>query len=143
VPVRCMVGLFSAVDGVFEAKALVLDTPKANMTGHGTIDLRDESLHLQLVTESKGFSLASLRGPLAVGGTLKKPVLRPELKSAGIRGGLAVAIGAATGGLGALLPLLDFGGKKDSDCAGLLLQARQATGVKASDTRPQPPTVQR
>jgi uncharacterized protein involved in outer membrane biogenesis len=66
VPVRCMVGIFGAVDGVFTSKALVLDTPKANMTGHGTVDLRDESLHLQLVTESKGFSLASLRGPLDV-----------------------------------------------------------------------------
>jgi uncharacterized protein involved in outer membrane biogenesis len=142
VPVRCMVGIFGAVDGVFTSKALVLDTPKASMTGHGTVDLRDESLHLQLVTESKGFSLASLRGPLDVSGTLKNPVLRPALQSAGIRGGLAVALGVATGGIGAaLLPLLDFGTKKDSDCAGLLLQARQATGVRTSDTLPQAPAT--
>lgn len=136
VPVRCMVGIFNAVEGDFKVKALVLDTAKVNMTGSGNVDFSDESLHLRLVSKSKGFSLASLRGPIGVTGSFTAPVLRPELQGATLRGGLAVALGVATGGIGALIPLLDFGTKKDSNCAALMSQAREETGVKASDMLP-------
>lgn len=136
VPVRCMVGIFNAVEGDFKVKTLVLDTAKVNITGSGNVDFTDESLHLRLVSQSKGFSLASLRGPIGVTGPFTAPVLRPELQGAALRGGMAVALGVATGGIGALLPLLDFGTKKDSNCAALMSQARAETGVKASDMRP-------
>ena len=79
----------------------------------------DESLHLRLVSQAKGFSLASLRGPIAVAGTFKTPTLRPELGGPAARGGLALALGAVTAGIGALLPLLEFGKNKDSNCAAL------------------------
>ncbi len=136
VPVRCMVGIFNAVDGDFKVKALVLDTSKVNMTGSGNVDFADESLHLRLVSQSKGFSLASLRGPIDLTGSFTTPVLRPELRSATVRGGLAVVLGVATAGAGALLPLLDFGNKRDSNCAALMSQAHSEAGVKASDMAP-------
>ena len=47
VPVRCMVGIFNAVDGDFKVSTLVLDTAKVNITGSGHVDFTDESLHLQ------------------------------------------------------------------------------------------------
>jgi AsmA family protein len=124
VPVRCMAGIFNATDGNFKAKALVLDTAKVNITGTGNIDFTDESLHLRLVSQSKGFSLASLRGPIAVTGSFMNPVLKPEMGAAAVRGGLAVALGVATAGLGALVPLVDFGKAGDSNCAALVGQAR-------------------
>jgi hypothetical protein len=136
VPVRCMVGIFNAADGDFKVKALVLDTAKVNMTGSGHVDFNDESLHLRLVSHSKGFSLASLRGPIALTGTFMTPVLRPELRNATVRGGLAVVLGVATAGIGALIPLLDFGNKADSNCAALMSQAKSEAGVKASDMAP-------
>jgi AsmA family protein len=136
VPVRCMVGIFNAVDGNFTAKALVLDTAKVNMTGSGNVDFTDESLHLRLVSQSKGFSLASLRGPIAVTGSFMSPVLKPELGRAAVRGGLAVALGVATAGVGALIPLVDFGKRGDSNCPALLAQARAEAGVQAGDLKP-------
>jgi AsmA family protein len=136
VPVRCMVGIFNAIEGDFKVKALVLDTSKVNVTGTGDIDFRDESLHLRLVSQSKGFSLASLRGPIAVTGSFMAPVLRPEMATATVRGGLAVVLGVATGGIGALIPLLDLGNRDDSNCTGLMSQAKSETGVKASDMAP-------
>lgn len=136
VPVRCMVGIFNAVEGDFKVKSLQLDTAKVKMTGSGNVDFADESLHLRLASQSKGFSLASLRGPIGVTGSFMAPVLKPELQGATLRGGLAVALGFATGGVGALLPLLDFGTAKDSDCAALMKEARAETGVKASDMQP-------
>lgn len=136
VQVRCMVGVFKATAGKFKAETLVMDTAKVNMTGTGHVDFADESLHLSLVSRSKGFSLASLRGPIAVTGTFLHPVLRPQLQEGILRGGLAVALGIATGGIGALIPLLDVGSAKDSNCAALIAQAGQQTGVKPSDMQP-------
>jgi AsmA family protein len=136
VPVRCMVGIFDAVDGNFKVNALVLDTAKVNITGTGNIDFTDESLRLRLVSQSKGFSLASLRGPIAVTGTFMHPVLKPEMGGAAVRGGLALALGAATAGLGALIPLVDFGKTGDSNCAALVASARSQAGGGAGDVKP-------
>jgi uncharacterized protein involved in outer membrane biogenesis len=136
VPIRCMVGNFNALDGVFSVQDLVLDTPKVNITGSGNVDFTDESLHLRLVPQSKGFSLASLRGPIAITGTFKNPTVRPEMGGVIARGALAVALGALTSGVGVLLPLLDFGDDKDSDCALLIKQAKSDARVKSSDIAP-------
>jgi hypothetical protein len=46
-----------------------------------------------------------------------------------------------TGGIGALIPLLDFGKNKDSNCTELISQAKTDVGVKASDIRPKSPLV--
>ena len=136
VSIRCMVGNFKAVDGDFKVEALVLDTPKVNITGSGDVNFTDESLHLRLVSQSKGFSLASLRGPIAITGSFKNPVVRPEMGGVIARGGLAVALGVVTAGIGALIPLLDFGKAKDSNCTALMSQAKSDAGVKASDMAP-------
>jgi hypothetical protein len=52
------------------------------------------------------------------------------------RGGLAVALGAVTAGIGTLIPLLEFGKDKDSNCIALMSQARSDAGVKVSDMAP-------
>lgn len=136
VPIRCMVSNFKVVDGDFIVKEMLLDTAKVNIVGTGNINFVDESLHLRLVPESKGFSLASLRGPIAITGTFKAPVLRAELGGVIVRGGLAVALGAVTAGVGALIPLLDFGSERDSNCKALLGEAKADAGVKSSDMAP-------
>lgn len=138
-PIRCMVGNFNAVDGDFKVQELLLDTPKVNITGTGNINFNDESLHLRMVAKSKGFSLASLRGPIALTGTFNSPVARPELGGVIARGGLAAALGAATAGVGALIPLLDFGKNKESNCSALIREAKADVGVKASDITPKVP----
>jgi hypothetical protein len=47
-----------------------------------------------------------------------------------------VGLGALTGGIGALLPLLEFGNKKESNCAALMGQAKSDAGIKQSDIAP-------
>ncbi len=131
IPIRCAVANFKAVKGIFIVKELVLDTTKVNVVGQGDINFIDESLNLRIASRAKGFSLVTLRGPIAVTGSFQSPRVRPELGGVFARGGLAVALGVATGGLGALLPLLDFGKDQDSKCAALVSQARADVGVKA------------
>jgi uncharacterized protein involved in outer membrane biogenesis len=122
-PVRCMVTHLKGVDGDFKVQTLVLDTGKAVVTGTGGVNFVDEALDLKLVSKSKGFSLVALRGPINVKGTFKNPKVGPDLQRAAVRGVAAVALGWATGGLGALIPLIDLGGAKDSDCAALIQEA--------------------
>ena len=136
VPIRCMVANFKAVEGDFKVQDLVLDTPKVNITGEGNVNFADESLHLRLVSQAKGFSLASLRGPIVVTGPFKKPLVRPDMGKVVVRGGLAAGLGAVTAGIGALIPLLEFGKEKDSNCAALMSQAKSDAGIKKSDTAP-------
>jgi len=138
VPIRCMVSNFKAVQGDFKVQALVLDTPKVNITGSGNVNFRDESLNLRLVAESKGFSLASLRGPIDVTGSFKNPSVHPEMRSVIARGGIAAMLGVVTGGIGALIPLLEFGEGKDSNCTALIGKAKADTGVKGNDLAPRP-----
>lgn len=145
IPIRCAVANFKAEKGIFTVKDLVLDTSKVNIVGEGNVNFVDESLHLRLASRAKGFSLITLRGPIAVTGSFQSPNLRPELGGVIARSGLAVALGVATGGLGALLPLLDFGKNQDSKCAALLSQARSDAGVKTNtgggSTKPVRPTT--
>lgn len=136
VPVRCMVANFKAVAGDFRVQDLVLDTPKVNITGQGNVNFGDESLHLKLVSQSKGFSLASLRGPILVTGSFKNPKVKPDMGKVMARGGIAAGLGALTAGIGALLPLLEFGKKKDSNCAALMRQGKSDAGIKQSDIAP-------
>ena len=101
------------------------------------MNFADESLHLRLVSQSKGFSLVSLRGPILVTGPFIKPKAKPDTNKVAVRGGLAVGLAAATVGVAGLIPLLDFGDKTDSNCAALMDQAKSDAGIKQSDITPQ------
>jgi hypothetical protein len=59
-----------------------------------------------------------------------------------VRGGLAVALGAVSSGIGALIPLLDFGLEQESKCKTLLVEAKSDTGVTTSDMAPRGGNVQ-
>jgi len=133
VPIRCMVANFKAVEGDFKVQDLVLDTPKVNITGDGNVNFADESLHLRLVSQSKSFSLVSLRGPILVTGTLINPKAKPDTTKVATRGAAAVGLAVATVGVAGLIPLLDFGNAKDSNCAALMDQAKSDAGIKQSD----------
>ena len=136
VPIRCMVSNFKAVNGDFKVETLVLDTPKVNITGAGDANFADESLNMRLIARSKGFSLASLRGPIDITGSFKKPSVHPALGNVIARGGAAAVLGVVTAGIGALIPLLDFGKDKVSNCTALIEKAKADTGVKESDLAP-------
>jgi AsmA family protein len=140
VPIRCMVANFKAVEGEFKVQEMVLDTPKVNITGEGNVNFANESLDLKLVSHLKGFSLASLRGPILVTGPFKKPSVHPDMRKAVARGALVAILGALTASIGSLIPLLDFGKNKDSNCAAMMNQTKSDVSTKQSDIAPRRPT---
>jgi uncharacterized protein involved in outer membrane biogenesis len=137
--IRCMVSTLNAVHGDFQIQAMVLDTPKVNLHGTGDVNFSTEALNVLLTAESKTFSLASLRGPISIAGTLKHPTVHPEMGNVITRVGIAAAVGSVTAGIGALIPLLEFGKKEQSQCTELIALAKTDVGVKASDMAPRKP----
>jgi hypothetical protein len=49
------------------------------------------------------------------------------------RVGASVGLAVATVGAAGLIPLLDFGDNKDSNCAALMDQARSDAGIRQGD----------
>lgn len=123
-PVYCAVIEASLRDGRLVPQLFVIDSSEEKITAEGEIDLKDEAYRLRLVAHSKRPSIIALRGPIRIGGTFKHPQVRPEAGPLMARVGAAVALGTLLTPVASLLALVDVGGAKDSNCAGLIDQAR-------------------
>ncbi|HET7862837.1 MAG TPA: AsmA family protein [Burkholderiaceae bacterium] len=114
-PLRCARVELAVHNGVVEPELAVLDNRDSTLRLSGRVDLRTESLALRLVTRPKDLSPLSLRTPVTVTGTMRKPELGIEARGLAGRVLGAVALGTAVGPAAALLPLVDPGSK---DAAG-------------------------
>ena len=115
-PINCLVTRFDIKKGVATATTLLFDTANTTVAGAGNVNFADETLYLTLDPKNKHFAPVSLRTPVDIEGTFKKPSFHLHL------GGLAARLGAAAG-LGvlfppaALLPLIDLGLGEHNACA--------------------------
>jgi uncharacterized protein involved in outer membrane biogenesis len=75
---NCIVVRLPVKGGVVNGEAILLDTAAATVGGQGTIDLRDETLHLKVTPQAKQTSLLSLAVPFLVQGTLAEPQVLPD-----------------------------------------------------------------
>jgi AsmA protein len=116
------------------ADALVVDSSDTNITGSGNINLRDETLALTLVPLPKNPGILSLRAPLHVSGTFSSPEIRLDKPMVSLRAGSAALL-ALVNPLAALLPLIETGPGKDSDCAGLMAALARAAASGSPPSR--------
>lgn len=139
--IRCMVLDAGIKDGVMRTNSLVLDTTDTNIGGTGWVSFRDETLGLKLEAHPKDPSLLSFRAPVHVSGTLKNPKIGIDAAATGARVGTMAVLGALLTPLAALIPTIELGLGKDSDCSGLIDQAarssRQADPSQKSSAPPQ------
>jgi AsmA protein len=131
VEIRCAIADFGVKNGVAKANALVFDTTVVNVGGDGTINLKDEALDLTLKPEPKDKSLASLNSPLYIRGTFSDPSVGVDVKRIAAKGAGAVVMGILNPLL-AILPLLNRGEGKDSNCAALITAATSSHRPSAS-----------
>jgi hypothetical protein len=122
-PVRCAVAEFRAHDGVLTAQRLLVDTGVVRAEGGGVIDLRNETLDLELSGKPKHFRLLRIAAPITLKGKLDDPKLGVDLAKAAPQAGIAIALGALVSPLAAILPFISTGGAKDADCGALLAEA--------------------
>lgn len=123
IPLHCAVADFGFEKGIAATNVLVLDTPDTLVVGTGVIDLRNEAVDLTLYPRPKDKSVFAARSPLHVRGPLRNPRVQPDATALAARG-LGAAALALVNPLLALLPFIETGPGKDSDCARLLSAAR-------------------
>jgi hypothetical protein len=127
VAIRCAVADFSIERGKMESRTFVFDTTDTAILGEGTIDLGKKTIDFTLRPRPKDISLLSARSPIHLTGSLLKPDVQPDIGAMAARGGAAVLLGALALPA-AIIPLIETGPGKDSDCAALINLVEKRSG---------------
>ena len=135
VKLRCGVADFDVKDGIMHADALIFDTEVTTIVGTGSIDLGQEKLDLTLNQKTKNTSPVALRSPIYVRGSFAKPDVEVDKGRVAARALGAIALGIVNPLL-ALIPLIDAGPGKDSDCGQLVRDARALPHSGEQKNRP-------
>lgn len=125
VQINCMATDFAVDRGIMYSRTFVVDTEEAIINVDGVISLADETLHLTINPKTKGLRIISLRAPLYVRGPFKKPTVSVDKGVLAMKAGGAIALATLAAPAAALLPLVNTGPGKDSECGKLLAAARQ------------------
>lgn len=125
IQLNCLVADFKVTDGVMQARTFVIDTEQALLLITGKIDLAKEQFDLTIEPESKDVRLVSLRAPLYVTGSFKKPEINVDKGVIAAKAGAAVALGILAPVATALLPLINLGERKENGCNALIQQAKK------------------
>jgi len=114
-PMNCAVMDLSAKNGVATSKMALVDTPVTLILVDGNVNIGKESLDLRMAAKPKNVSPFTVRSPIHVKGTFKKPDISIEKTPivARVLGGIALAFIAPPA---AILPFLDAGSGKESPC---------------------------
>ncbi|MCK9389459.1 MAG: AsmA family protein [Sulfuritalea sp.] len=123
VKLRCGVADFDVKQGSMSARALIFDTEVTTIIGTGNIDLAQERLDLTLNQKTKNTSPLALRSPIYIRGSFAKPAVEVDKGRIAARAFGAIALGIVNPLL-TLIPLIDAGPGKDSDCGQLVRDAR-------------------
>ncbi|HEY4371268.1 MAG TPA: AsmA family protein [Burkholderiales bacterium] len=138
IPIRCGGVAFDVKDGQAKSNMLVIDTAETRIDGQGTIDLKNEKFNITFSPKPKHPGILSLRTPITVYGSFRHPDYTLDKKMLALRAGGALAL-AAVNPFAILLPLLETGPGKDTDCAAVLAPVegaqQQADSQQASAPR--------
>lgn len=121
IELNCMVTDFDVNNGLMQTRLFVVDTDEAIITASGTINLATEQIDLTLRPDTKSLRIFSLRAPLYVRGDFNGPKVSVDKGVLALKAGGALALGLAAP-VAALLPLVNAGPGKESQCAQLLAQ---------------------
>jgi hypothetical protein len=111
-----------------ESRIFVFDTTDTAILGDGTIDLDKQTINFTLRPRPKDVSLLSVRAPLHLTGSLLKPDVQPDIGAMVARGGAALLFGALALPA-AIIPLIETGPGKDSDCRALISLVEKRSGT--------------
>jgi uncharacterized protein involved in outer membrane biogenesis len=133
IDIRCVIADFGVKGGVAQTNAFVFDTTVVNIGGNGTVNLKTEEMNLTLKPEPKDRGVGSLRTPLHIKGTFSEPDIGPDMGKLAARGAGTIVMGIINPLL-AILPLIEEGKGKDSNCGELIAQATKSGKQKPSAT---------
>jgi AsmA protein len=123
IKLRCAVADFDVKQGRMQTQALVFDTEVTTLLGTGSIDLKHEQLDLVFNQRTKKTSPLALRSPIYIRGSFAQPRVEVDKGRIALRAAGAAVLGAINPLL-TLIPLIDAGPGKDSDCGQLVREAK-------------------
>lgn len=129
-PLRCVVADFDVQHGMMVSKIFDIDTDLSNISGHANIDFATEGLDVTIEGHPKKPTPFAATAPIAITGTMKNPKFGLKARALGLRGAAAAALGVVVPPL-AILPFIETGVGQDSDCKGLIEEARRHAAQEA------------
>jgi hypothetical protein len=128
VAIRCAVADFRIDRGKMASRTFVFDTTDTAIEGDGTIDLGERTIDFTLRPRPKDMSLLSVRAPIHLTGNLSKPTIQPDIGAVAAKGGAALLLGTLALPA-AIIPLIETGPGRDSDCRTLISRVEKRTGA--------------
>lgn len=116
---------FDVQDGIGRSDLFVIDTEQTRIDGTGTFSLKDEKFDVTVSPKPKKPGILSLRTPVHLYGTFRDPDFGLDKGKLMLRAGATAAL-AAINPLAALVPLLEPGSGKDTDCGAVLANVKGA-----------------
>lgn len=126
IPIRCGVASFTVTNGIARSRTFVIDTETVLIGGSGTINLRNETLDLNVQGEPKELRLVRVAAPISIEGRLRAPRVGVEAEDALDQGGFSALLATLVAPVAAILPFVDAGLAEDANCAQLLAGRRNA-----------------
>ena len=135
--VNCGGIVFGVKDGIGESQLMVVDTEQTRIDGSGTFSLKDELFDITVAPKPKKPGILSLRTPVHLYGSFRHPDFGLDKGRLVLRAGAAAAL-AIVNPLSALIPLIETGPGKDTDCARVLAPVQGAQQQASATGTAQP-----
>ncbi|NHK26892.1 AsmA family protein [Parvularcula flava] len=122
----CLVASLDIADGIGTASPIVADTEDSVVLAKGTVNLRDETLNLDVEADAKDFSWGTLMGDINIGGKWRDPSISVDASGGAAQALFAGLLGTLASPLAAL-PFFETGDGEDVPCQSLLRRARSGS----------------
>jgi uncharacterized protein involved in outer membrane biogenesis len=119
VMLNCVAADFRVTNGLMQARVFKLETEDTTVDVTGDVNLRTEKLDLDVRPANKTVRIFTLRSPLYIKGTFKKPDVGVQAGPLVARAGAAVVLVVVATPFAALLPLLNVGTHDSDGCTAL------------------------
>ena len=129
--INCAVADFNDKDGIMTSQVFVIDTSVSNVLGKANINLKTQRIDAQITANPKNPTI-SIDTAINIEGNLKKPSIGLDPLQAAERGGAAALLSVFLTPLGAIIPFIELGLGKDSDCGALIQKAQAKSGNAAT-----------
>jgi uncharacterized protein involved in outer membrane biogenesis len=126
IAIRCGVASFTVTNGIARSRTFVIDTETVLIGGGGTVNLRNETMDLNIQGEPKEIRLIRVAAPISIEGRLRQPRVGVEAEDALDQGGLSALLATLVAPIAAILPFVDAGLAEDANCAQFLAGRRNA-----------------
>ncbi|MEO5737030.1 MAG: AsmA family protein [Variovorax sp.] len=139
IAINCGGVAFGVKNGIGQSELFVIDTAQTRIDGDGSFNLKDERFDFTISPKPKSPGILSLRTPVHLYGSFRHPEYELDKKQLLARAAGAVAL-ALVNPLAALIPLIETGPGKDTDCGRVLAPVQGASQqAKAKGTAPPKP----